>query len=341
MLAIINLYSSSEQVPMPFSYDLKISPLKNNYDIGDSIAVSLSIKPFPEGYYNFANEEDAFFLVNDYTIDSVIEIDNSLTGNTPIAKVISNSINDSLIFLGDYNRDIDLFITAVMLDKTDKIVISFPAFTLLSNIDSKGHLFNYNGQKYRGDHTKSIHNSTKSINLSLLTINGEPNYLIGGDFLGDRNKVRVNYLDDNSGLIGFTFYNRLDNNQDMILIILYSDSTNAHGKSESSFPEFDTSRNSETDYFPTHISGLGNLQFSIRNGADLINSSQICAGGLELELQENWFWKISFIINNFDPYQFSSNVYKKQVLPLAEEFQTVENDSLYIIWGGDYIFPKR
>ena len=63
----------------------------------------------------------------------------------------------------------------------------------------------------------------------------------------------------------------------------------------------------------------------------------VSTGTLKLPLEKDWNMRVDFFIKDNNPINgcFGCRGYK--VFPIEEEFRKSANDSLYVIWGGNYI----
>jgi len=91
-----------------------------------------------------------------------------------------------------------------------------------------------------------------------------------------------------------------------------------------------------THEFRTRKSGTLKISFEIYDGVSR-QVDPVIEGELDLELKSDWFWSVDFIVSDMNPFEFCMGCSGYQAWGLPEILKRNENDSLYIIWGGNSI----
>ena len=60
-------------------------------------------------------------------------------------------------------------------------------------------------------------------------------------------------------------------------------------------------------------------------------------GDLSIELRSDWHWTVDFVIAEQNPDQYCMGCFGSKAFALPAFMQRDDNDSLYVIWGGNSI----
>lgn len=99
--------------------------------------------------------------------------------------------------------------------------------------------------------------------------------------------------------------------------------------------DFTTSESSAVPTSPsvsTRTSGTAQITFELRDGAAVISS-----GTVSVPLQGDWAWTVNLIASTEDPALRCFGCQGSQAFPLAEDWRTEGQDSLWMVWGGNSI----
>lgn len=84
--------------------------------------------------------------------------------------------------------------------------------------------------------------------------------------------------------------------------------------------------------YETSRNEFASLTFSFQD-----NNIIISEGSLQLPLRMDWGWGVSFHIDNKNPAKTCFGCLGYKVFPINKKYRESENDSLYVIWGGNSI----
>ncbi len=137
------LLSTVGRRPVPVEVKGELLPLKKSYNVGEIITLKVIISPTNIEYRGIDFENEKYFIINNFTVGNYVKWYRASKKTENLAQVISNSINDSIIFLEDYNRNLILEIKARVIKETNYIVFNFPLFQYIDTDYEKSDLLKY------------------------------------------------------------------------------------------------------------------------------------------------------------------------------------------------------
>ena len=145
VLFIFSLLSSDiGRRPVPVKVKGELLPNKRYYEVGDIINLKITITPTNIEYRGIDFEDEKYFIKNNFTVGKYSKLYKSGKKPENLAIVISNSINDSIIFLEDYDRNLIIEITAKVVKETNYIEFGFTLFQYIDADYEKSGLLRYN-----------------------------------------------------------------------------------------------------------------------------------------------------------------------------------------------------
>ena len=141
VLFIFSILSSDiGRRPIPVDIKGELLPDKKTYNVGEIITLKVIITPTNIAYRGIDFENEKYFIINNYTADNYVKWYRASKKTENLAQVISNSINDSIIFLEDYNRNLILEIKARVIKETNYIVFNLPFYQYVDTNFEKRYL---------------------------------------------------------------------------------------------------------------------------------------------------------------------------------------------------------
>lgn len=136
-----------------------------------------------------------------------------------------------------------------------------------------------------------------------------------------------------SATISFIFYlteNKLLTQDD--ILIEYKDSIFNYSIVGSDFFTDEHLVQPHTIKYETCRNGSFSVSFKLKKYGEIVST-----GTISLPLEKDWNMKLNFFIKDENPLKgcFGCRGYK--AFPIIKEFRKTANDSLYIIWSGNYI----
>ena len=87
-----------------------------------------------------------------------------------------------------------------------------------------------------------------------------------------------------------------------------------------------------TREFRTRRSGRMEMRFLLSDGA-----VQVAAGSVEISLRSDWRWGVDLVVATEDPADTCFGCAGSKSFPIAPAFQRTPADSLWVVWGGNFI----
>ncbi len=86
----------------------------------------------------------------------------------------------------------------------------------------------------------------------------------------------------------------------------------------------------------TMQSGELQISFDIYDGISRQVEPEV-QGAFSVELKSDWFWSFDFVVSDMNPFDFCMGCSGYRAYALPETLKRNENDSLFVIWGGNSI----
>lgn len=131
-------------------------------------------------------------------------------------------------------------------------------------------------------------------------------------------------------LVSYTFFEEPGFSPGL-LVVEFSDGGRARRLTGTDFHDGTTGR-WRTREFETRTTGELVTSFWLARGSDTLSS-----GELRIDLRPDWRWNISFFREDEDPTLTCFGCVGSAPYPLRGELQTAPADSLWLVWGGNFI----